>query len=273
MPRPRTIAALLGGHVLETRLRRSVPGSFLLLFAAACGGGGGSGDSEPFIPDVALLFVSGHNGLLDNSPSASYLHLDAGPDIAVDLISAGYTVSTSYFVDDAFPVGGYGGYLALVDEMEFLRDNWVPLGTRVVVVAHSHGGVWAHGAIRAVADLSIFALVDLDCSSYGWGSVDHDLQNAYLGGDPRDAYVMDGTEYFDLEDVVFLNVVYEFEVRSGDSVILLGEDFDDAWNFRIDDSTTGLDPYFSDTDHEEVHDPTGTTIPIVEAWLRARLAS
>lgn len=119
MPYSPSIVALRGGHSVEARPLRSLVAPIVLLAAVGCGGGGGGGGSSPTptVPDVALLLVSGHNGLFDGSPSASYLQFNAGPEIQADLISAGYTVSTTYFVDDAFSIGGYGGDLDLVDAM------------------------------------------------------------------------------------------------------------------------------------------------------------
>jgi hypothetical protein len=259
------------------------------LLVSACGGGGGGGSGGggglPVRPQVVLVCVSGHNGLLDGDPSPSYLQYDAGPEVANDLDAAGYDVRAAYFADDAFAVGPYGGYLDLVNYIEALRDSFVPFGGKVVILAHSHGGVWAHGAIRAVPDLPIAAEVDLDLSSYGWDFVDHDLQNAYLGGDPRNDYYL-GVDYtvtaypsvpsetggwYDLEDVVFANVTAALEVRSGDSP-LLGEWYDERWNARASGSTEGLYAYYSGTSHGEVHAAGGSTLAVVRNWLRARLA-
>ncbi len=151
-------------------------------------------------------------------------------------------------------------------------------------MAHSHGGVWAHEAIRAVPGPSVQALVDLDCSSYGWSLVGHDIDNAFIGGDPRDAFdiglVVNVPTYasvpneqngtYDTEDVVFSNVVSNLEVRSGGSP-LGGEWFDEKWNMRSSGSTTGIYYFFSDSSHDEVHQPGGSTLAVVRPWIRARL--
>lgn len=278
---------------------RSLVATLLLCLVSACGGGGG-GDAPgaggggggggggnnppPTYPDLAVLFVSGHYAIQDLDPA--YLRFDAGPEIIGDLQNAGYSLNAEYFVDHPFPVGGYGGFLSLVDEMEALRDNWISHGTRVVVVAHSHGGVWAHEAIRLVPGLPIAALVDLDCSSYGWGTVGHDDYNAYIGGDPRDAFDIglvvnvpaypnvssEQTGVYDSEDVVFSNVAYALEVRSGDSFPLAFEPYDEKWNMRANGTTSGLSYYYSGTTHTEVHTMGGATLAYARNWLRARLA-
>jgi hypothetical protein len=242
------------------------------------GGGGGGGGAPTGAPDVALLVVSGHAFGVD----PAYLRLDAGPEIEADLEDAGWSVSTSYYVDGATAEDGFGGYADLVADLAAIRDAWAPQGTRVVVVAHSHGGVWAHGALRAVPDLDVRALVDLDASSYGWTLL-HDP--APLGGAPEDEYAVgvlvswpqypavpsEPTGSYDLEDVVFGSVADALEVRSGDAP-LGGEWFDEKWNVRTDGTTDGLWAYYSGGSHAEVHATGGTTLAAVRGWLRDRLA-
>lgn len=255
----------------------------LVLGAAGCGGGGGggggagggAGGSER--PDVAVLFVSGH--ALGGDPA--YLRFDAAPELADDLEASGRTVVVAHYVDGETAVGDAGGYPDLVADLESLRDGWAAQGTRVVVVAHSHGGVWAHAALRAVPDAPVAALVDLDVSSLAWTLL-HDP--AAIGLDPRDAYDLgvtvappgledvpseeDGT--YDLEDVVLPNVVAALEVRSGDG--LGGEWYDERWNCRTTGSTEGVWWHFSGAGHSEVHAAGGATMALVRAWLRERLA-
>ena len=234
---------------------------------------------------------AGFAGLSVLAGIGTLLHADfANPTTAfdpADLIDAGMTVETAYYVDDANTVGPYGGFYELVFDMEFVVENWAPLGTRVVLVAHSHGGVWAHGAVRAVPDLTIHCQVDLDCSSYGWGTVGHDSQNAALGSDPRDDYYIDasvsypslasvpsqGGPLYDLEDVVFPNVMFNLDVRSGDDFpdLVSSEWYDETWNIRASATAEGLYGYYSGTSHSEVHLAGGTTLAIVRSWLRARL--
>lgn len=260
------------------RTSRCIAVAFLALCAhlAACGGGGGGGGpSEPSNPDIALLFVSGHQGAFDGNASQSYLHQsgDAGPAIVANLLVAGYSLSVDYFADDGGSVGGYGGFTQLLTAMSYIRDTWAPLGTRTVVVCHSHGGVWAHEAIRKTPGLQVAALVDLDCSSYGWGTTGHNLDNGLIGWDPRDAWSIGGVDY-DSEDVVFGSVVRELEVRSGEvaPLSIFFEEYDEAWNRRLDDTTTGMTRHFSGTSHSEVHLEGGPTLPLVIDWILERMA-
>ena len=278
-----------------------------VLLLASCGGGGvpenpllTSGEdpplptappedppAEPPIPDLTILFVSGHQGLLDGAPSLSYLHESYGPKIVADLESSGYTVAVGYYADHPSETNA-GGYVDLVSDMKLVRDEWVAgraSPTRVIVIAHSHGGVWATAAIREVPSLPIRLQVALDHSSYGWGTVGHTGHDAVMGGDPRDEYIIntsvscssdlgswsDTSNEYDLEDVVFPNVVEALEVQSGQPVVFL-EPYDEKWNARLDGSLTGLSCYWSNTTHNETREANGTTYPVVINWIRERLA-
>ena len=116
---------------------------FVVVLLVGCGSKG-SGDNDDtareqvIVPDVVVFFISGHTEF-DGEPSYSYLHTTAGPNIVADLIDTGYTVEAGYYVDDAFPVKDFGGFQELVEDMSAVRDRYVPYGTRVIVIAHSHG--------------------------------------------------------------------------------------------------------------------------------------
>ena len=257
----------------------------------ACGGGGGgggspdSGDPEPTDnPDVALVLVSGHQGLFDGRPSLSYLHEDLGPALVSDLTDAGFSVEIFYFVDSRDDTD-YPGYLGLLDRLSQVRDDWVfgvEVATRVVVVSHSHGGVWATAALRQVGDLPVAAHIALDHSSFGWDLVGHDT--SAIGGSPQDALEIEALAscpsfpgvpseqdfFYDLEDVVMPTVAAALEVRSGDSPLGI-EMFDERWNVRLDGTLGGLSCYYSGGSHSEVHEVTGTTYPFVLSWLLGQL--
>lgn len=264
----------------------------VLLLATACGGGGGGTDSAPLPnPQIALLLVSGHEfSLLNEDAPNSYLHEELGPQMASDLESAGYSVQVGYFVDHPTETDA-GGYVDLVSDMNWIRDNWVDgraTPTRVIVVAHSHGGTWATAAIREVSDLPIRMQVALDHSSWGWGTVGHNSHDAVMGGDPRDAYTIasvgacpddaglwnDVSTTYDLEDVVFPSVQSALEVRAGQTALgaLSGEPYDEKWNARLDGTFTGLACYYANSTHREVRETTGTTYPVVLEWILTGLA-
>ena len=251
-------------------------------------GSGGSGSNSGSAPDLMVFFVSGHTGLINGNTGSSYLDITAGPGIIADLRSAGYRVEYEYYIDDAQKVGNYGGYQELVSDMQVVRDQLQNQGTRSIVIAHSHGGVWAHAAIDTVEALTVTALVDLDVSSFGWNDVGHDNQNGFIGGDPRGRFTINQTgtcaaypnapsennTSYDLEDVIFANTQYALEVRGSQRPLLVGEFYDQKWNVREDGNTDGLSCYYSDfpfSAHSEVHNGNGATIAFVKSWLRGVL--
>jgi len=258
-----------------------------VLFLAGCGSGSNSDDSAA--PDLMLFFVSGHTGLVNGNTASSYLDATAGPEIIADLRAAGYSVEFEYYIDNAVKVGNYGGYTELVGDMAFARDELQTKGTKSLVIAHSHGSVWAHAAIESVDDLTVTALVDLDASSFGWDEVGHASQNNIIGGDPKGRFTInqtrtcpnfptapsDGSTAYDLEDVIFANVRFALEVRGSQRPFIVGELYDDKWNIRDDGNIDGLSCYYSDLPfgaHSEVHRTNGATIAYVKGWLRAILA-
>ena len=264
---------------------------FLLL--AACGGGSGGGSASPGSgttanpgPQIALLLCNGH------SPVPNYLAAATGPQLEGALQSAGYTVQTSYFVDELTDATT-GGYVQLVAKLEQIRDDWITDRsdpTRVVIAGHSHGCVRMHAALRAVTDCPIRLMIDLDGNSIGWTLVGHGSENAAMGGAPEGAYDIAATitcpnhptitsapPPFDLEDVVFPHVQEAFEVRAASLIPNPANPiqlipYDERWNARLDGSTTGLTCYYSGRTHTEAGAP-GLTLNAVQAWMLARLAS
>jgi hypothetical protein len=285
---------------------RLVLACLLCFLLVACGGAGAApsadttplpdppegGDPPPVDPppnpgpEVALLLVSGHSfGTVPN-----YLATATGPFLESALLADGYTVETSYFTDDP-GTGLPGAYLDLLAKLQAIQDDWIEGRsdpTRIVIVPHSHGGVRAHAAIRAKPGVTVRLLADLDTSSNGWALV-HPGEDTELGGSPVDAHVITGAagcpdfplvpneagDVFDVEDVVFDNVVEAFEVRTGDIVFnpLQLEYYDERWNVRLDGTQRGLTCWYSGTNHSEPTLPGGVTLPRVRDWILERLAS
>ncbi|MEC9071770.1 MAG: hypothetical protein VX938_05290, partial [Myxococcota bacterium] len=207
-------------------------------------------------PDVLLLGVSGH------MKAASDLFEDANPEYlaasgtlnaVADVYSGqGLTVhSLPYadrFYDEVLDNGEPGayGFLSLLDDLEFAYCNWIvhcdedgiPLGyidnpTRVVVVAHSHGCVWAHTALWVADWAPVEALISLDAVSMGWegkvGGFGDNWASVILDyteetnhewpfaiWDPTDSWSVPGLNKLqDVEDLVPANVGVNIEVRSG----------------------------------------------------------
>jgi hypothetical protein len=237
-------------------------------------------------PQIALLFANGHSW----NTIPSYMEVETAPFLESALAAAGYTTQSFHFTDD-LGGGTPGGYAELVARLLTIHAEWIAGRadpTRVVVIAHSHGGVRAHSAIRATPGVPVRLLVDLDTSSNGWEIV-HPGEGSAMGGEPKDAYTIDATitcdahpgvgsqagNSYDVEDVVFANVEEALEVRTG-AVIpnpLELEAYDERWNARLDGSTDGLTCHHSGTSHTEPILPTGVTLPFVRDWILARLAT
>jgi hypothetical protein len=297
-------------------MRVSVPAPFLLaalvLALTACGGGSGSDpEATPFptpgpaptpgpedptgppgsVPQVVLLGVGGHSPI---GQAATYLETSALPWLEGELTQAGYTVETHGFVDGGDATKGFPALLA---RLQAVRDAYVTgqaTPSRVILLAHSHGGPWAHAATRDVPDCPIRCLVDLDTNSYGW-SLTHTPDNALLGGSPDDAYTIpvnvnppayptitsEPGFLYDLEDVVFPSVRDALEVVTAELVPNLAnplqwQRYDTRWNARLDGTLTGLTPLYVLTLHAEPVLPPaqgGTTLPQVRDWILARLAT
>ena len=102
--------------------------------------------------------------------------------------------------------------------------------------------------------------MDLDATSYGWC-----WRKTPSIGDPRNAYGA-----YDLEDVVFPNVRYDLEVRSGDSAAG-GEPYDEMPNVALRGGSPSITTWNVGTTHTEVHRPEGTTMPRVARWVLEHL--
>lgn len=177
------------------------------------------------------------------------------------------------------------GFLHLVEDLRTIRDEWVDgieTPTRVYVVGHSHGVVWAHIAAQMVPDLPIEIMVDIDGTVESWDgfgptglSVDgwdsEILNYTYATGAQwpfdvwlaRDAWEIDGqAELADIEDVVPPNVKLNMEIRT-EGLLL----FDADPNVRLDGSIEGIEVFLSDEGHDEAADPHSDGI----GWVIDRL--
>ncbi len=233
-------------------------------------GVGGTVARQPLAPDVLLLTVSGHGVFID-----PYLGEAYGPALTAAIAAEGERVEEFDFRDAGTSSSG-DGYTGLLETLRFARDAWV-VGranpTRVVIVAHSHGGVWAHAALFAVPDLPVTALIDLDTNSCNWNFVGHAHPSST--GNPVSAFLI-GETRFDAEDVVPTSVQFALEVQSTSTCPTLPpEPFDDATNVRPDGSQgidAGLYVFQASEGHTAVDETTGSTYPVVRDWLLDVLA-
>lgn len=257
-------------------------------FASRVGRGAQLVFSSKEKPDVALIFVSGHpakflNGILTFSPDhpVSYLQKTAGPYLAGEIEASGRSVEATYFAENAGvdSASNAGGFNELCEKLRDIRAWQVGTHpTHVIVVAHSHGGVWAHAALlHDVKDVSVLGLVDLDTNSVEFVLTHSSRDLIRLGGVPVQTEPVSGIggQLFDVEDVIppAPTVKYNLEVFATG----LPREFDDTVNVPF---STVNPPYLRSSDShmaigllEGVHSPTGQAMPVVRGWILSWLGS
>ena len=255
------------------------------------GGGTGRGDNlrPEEAPDFAVLSVSGHNfGMGDcdwRDPEGRQINceylLGRGTinALAAPITARGYTASAFAFGDSfySWDVGDepiVNGFLNMLEVMEAVRTLWIAdydNPTRVIMVAHSHGTVWAHIALFLNPRLPIDILIDLDGESLSWES---DNWNLEFAGDEWSEVIRAYTEEHgvdwgfeiwhasnayevpglllpqDIEDITPDNVALNLEVAANGLVIQDGEP-----NHRPDGSDDGIVRVFFDESHGAVTYP------------------
>ncbi len=273
-----------------------------LFFAAlallcSCGGGGGGGESAPLrlrpagTPDVVILSVSGRcgNPLFCDAPIDNVAYLgapgDASAAIAQAFLAGGRSVSRADFIASMYSYDDSGdgtadrrGFLDLVETLSSIQQQWISdytNPTRIVLLAHSHGCVWAHIATSVLPEVPIDYLISLDGDCLYW-ETDYppDITSYFTQNgnpfswdirNPCDHWLVPGVlDAADTEDVVWPNVAVNLEVRSSGIV------GDYQINHRTTGSRENVFTHDSPTDeHEDVHDPLGESIPWVISMLDA----
>ena len=262
------------------------------------GNGNGNGGDDPSenyrpadAPAVVVLSVSGHCFASECAVlgyNREYLYSQGTLDVALHSVwSSGYEVLLLDFADEFYNwvstsdpnhVFVYG-FLDMLEEMAFIRDEWVSDfvdPTRVILVGHSHGTVWAHIAAFLMPDLPIDLLVDLDGESLGWEGLvpgipsvgdewadvilDYSIENGvtwpFAIWDPANSISVPGlSQWQDIEDVVPDHVQLNVEVQSEDPVISDAED-----NHRLDGSTTRIITGRTSEDHSELAEPNSDAV-------------
>ena len=271
------------------RAGRAVAAVLLGAVLLGCGGGGGGGIVVPppsappnprpgDAPDVVLLTVSGHGGVISaitcsSEENRSYLD-DPGEaadplrqfftDRGLDLVEEHYA-DLLYHTDanrDGVPDDpdklGFVDLLALLD---WIYLNWIADfedPTRIVLVAHSHGTDWAHIAVSIRQHIPIAYLITLDGICLAW-ECEHSEnvkdwmdasgeQFAWDISEPCDAFSIPGrSEPYSAKDVAFPNVEVNLEVRSSDFLLR-----DCCPNYRLNGSRSGIHTYDAAEGHSDV---------------------
>ena len=243
-------------------------------------------------PDVLLITVAGHNAFTGAEYNAEYLQSSALTDSLSELfVLRGKTIQTEAFTDEFFGWEQWNGetsakgFLELTELLDRVQTYWMAdydNPTRVIVIGHGHGVVWAHLAAH-LRPIPIDVLVDLDgqsdcwetpCLGVGdvWGSLipewsafnevvwDFDVSTA------KDAIVVSGlAERYDIQDVTPANATYNFEFHARGHRWPFQNDH--TPNLRADGSRTGVFSNTSVEHHDDIYQPWSDAIQTVSQAL------
>jgi len=245
-------------------------------------------------PDFIILGISGHDipgvgAACPSSYNCEYLSERGTLEAIRDIAEAhGTTAGILTYVDELYSwyddQNGDGvadpyedlaiGFLDLLADIRWINSNWIAdfdNPTRVIVVAHSHGGVWAHSALMLHPEFPVDILLDLDTNALCWEA---DLACLFVGDDWRfeinefvetndpawwfdvanasDSWQVPGlAQPQDIEDIVPSSVFLNVEIISGGSIA-----YDNQRNHRLDGTRTNIiSEYFEGEDHGGVTDP------------------
>ncbi len=270
-----------------------------LLWLLSCAGGNAPDPASPAAdanlrplgsPDVMLLMVAGHCIDCASNYNGDYFASWGTPRAIEEVLEAeGLEVRTWNYVDELYSwasgdqVVAYG-YLSLVADLEWVERHWIAdfdNPTRIVLVGHSHGVVWAHSAVMAT-QIPIEVLVDLDgiCLNWedddwalgfgdDWAQIvdayerDHGALAWFDLANPCDSWNLGTGEALNIDDVVPWNVRTNLEVRSSDWLL-----YDSQDNLRYDGSSDTL-TFQSQEGHIRTVDPSSDSIRWVARELRS----
>jgi hypothetical protein len=254
-------------------------------------------------PDVVVLAASGHEFTVNTALYRDgYLIRDgAALDVASALEGQGFSVFVWDHGDALWNHDAEGnqlgpadsgeavsfGFLQLIADLEFIRDTWIASydnPTRIVVLGHSHGVVWAHLAMNLVTDAPVDVLIDLDGDVEGWDS----SGPMGVAVDSWDQWLVDFTNTFgvewafdvwsarsswpiigdsvlrDIEDVVPTSATLNLEVWGGGQLLR-----DTEPNIRLDGTETDILRLETKLSHEAL--ARGNTEATI--WIAEQLAA
>ncbi len=224
-------------------------------------------------PDVAILAFSGHCGLWCKTQD-TWAYLDTATDqtggVAVlDAIRAAYLsqgLSVEVFSASSFVTSHRSGisgkveagYLQAQAYLDHVKRDWidgVANPTRVVLVAHSHGTIWATLLTMNNLDVTFDTFVSIDAICWQWWAKHKGfVRSTFVNGpwpipfpldegDPCGRLKIPGQDRpFDINDVVSANVIFGIEVRTAARILSFDPNLiaDDQPNLRINGSGDNL---------------------------------
>jgi len=247
-------------------------------------------------PDVLILSVSGHCFDCFGQEYNDEYMLDRGTPQAVAAVYERRGLTTAIWdYGDAFYTWVDGdddvlvwGWLDLVAHLRSVERRWMrgfvdP--TRIVVVAHSHGTVWAHSALWETG-VPVETLIDLDgvCLaweddswSFGMGDAWMSVIDTYTAssGEPAwfdlangcDSWSVPGVDRpQDIKEVVPDSARLNLEVTSSDWLL-----YDANVNWRADGTYGDIYGFSSEENHSGVLDPQSDAMRWVVDALEADL--
>ncbi len=227
---------------------------------------------EPGTPDLVVIAFSGHCGLVCHTRN-TWSYLDSASErtggVAVlDAIRGAYEnlgLSVEVFSASSFATAHYSGisqemehgYLqaqAYLDDVKRDLIFGVSDPTRVVLVGHSHGTVWASLLALNNLDVTFDAFVALDAICWQWwGRHKGFIAEAFVNspwplpfpldaGDPCGTFEVPGAGRMNVNDVVSANVIFGLEARTHMRLLSFDPNFlaDDQPNVRINGTTTNI---------------------------------
>lgn len=254
-------------------------------------------------PDLVVIAISGHCGLVCNTRDTwSYLDKaseSTGGVAVLDGIVRAYaelgfenieTFSASSFVtahyseisDELEP--GYLQVQGYLDEVKReLIDGYVN-PTRVVLVGHSHGTVWASLLAMNNLDVTFDAFISLDAICWMWWAKHKQfIYETFVDGpwplpfpldqgDPCGTLQIPGQRHrANINDVVSANVIYGLEVRTSFRLLSFDPNVlaDDDVNVRINGTDTNLWGVVARESHSNLGRYYNQSITWVESMVRA----
>lgn len=224
-------------------------------------------------PDLVIIAFSGHCGVVCHTRN-TWSYLDSASEstggVAVlDGIRRAYErlgMSVEVFSASSFVTAHYSaiseelepGYLQAQAYLDQVKRDWI-VGrndpTRVVLVGHSHGTVWASLLAMNNLDVTFDTFVSLDAICWQWWARHRGfVSEAYLDspwpipypldhGDPCGSLRVPGrSQPMDINDVVGANVVFGLEVRTRFRMLTLDPNVlaDDDPNLRINGTAMNI---------------------------------
>lgn len=238
-------------------------------------------------PDVVIFSVSGHCGpetCLGSEWNGEYLYESGTVDAFADpLRERGLRVANVAAIDDWFTWVDDNdevlamGFLGLLDALYMVNEDWIAdydNPTRVIMVAHSHGDVWAHIAVHVADDVPIDVLVDFDGVSVGWeapvAGVGDNWQEVILSESAEHGLewpfeIWEATDYWqvpghaglhDIEDLVPDNVDLNLAIVATPTPAQAAAGiWDSESNLRLDGTTRRIKECQSVENHSHVYRP------------------